>query len=133
MLPQILFFHRNKVITSIREPSRTSRAEQENSLLVARRAEQALPGSFTSGEKGLLARLLGSFGSFMMLASFARLVANLAPLTPLIVCRVGHEPSEPSGERARLLLGSSTCRSKASSRAGCLARVSSSELEVYVL
>ena len=65
MLPQILFFHRNKVITSIREPSRTSRAEQ------------ALPGSFTSGEKGLLAHLLGSFGSFMMLVSIARLVANL--------------------------------------------------------
>src|SRR6266516_1313276 len=64
-------------ITSIYEPSRTSRAERENSLLVARRAEQVLPGSFANGEKGLLAHVLGSFGSFMMLASFARLVANL--------------------------------------------------------
>ena len=67
-------------LTSIHEPSRTSRAERENSVLVARRAEQALLGSFTSGEKGLLARLLGSFSSFMMLASIARLVANLAPV-----------------------------------------------------
>src|SRR5947207_9782896 len=52
-------------IMSIYEPSRTSRAEQ------------VLPGSFANGEKGLLAHVLGSFSSFMMLASFARLVANL--------------------------------------------------------
>ena len=55
------------------------------------RAEQALPGSFTSGEKGLLARLLGSFGSFMMLASFARLVANLE-ITTVPVSHLGPVP-----------------------------------------
>jgi len=57
ILPQTFVFHQNKVITSIREPSRTSQAEQ------------VLSGSFASRENGLL----GSFGSFMMLGSLPTL------------------------------------------------------------
>ena len=52
------------------------RAEQSNSPLGARRAEQSLRSSLTSGRGSLLAHMLVMLGSLATMLVFARLVAN---------------------------------------------------------
>ena len=56
--------------------SRASRAEQSNSPLGARRAEQGLRSSLTSGRGSLLAHMLVMLGSLATMLVFARLIAN---------------------------------------------------------
>ena len=66
------FYNISRAFTS--EPSEPSRAGHFTARCST--SEQTFPGSLASGGRGLLARVLGSLGSLVMLARPARLVAN---------------------------------------------------------
>src|SRR5437762_6647301 len=72
------------------------RAEQSNSPLGARGAEQSLRSSLTSGRGSLLAHMLVMLGSLTTMLVFARLIANPGIEWPKSQCQVYFNQSQTS-------------------------------------